>query len=291
MAVTSFAVPGQITADADFRAWGQAISNALAAIGLVKAADTGQINWTTVIKPAGSSVVSGYEIWRFNDALQATAPVFFKIEYGSGAGTPWHSLWITVGTASDGIGNLSGAQIGTRKQIGPSNVLPGATVYLSGATDRVGFVMLLGTSNGYGFSIERSKDASGNNTSTGICTYIHSAYSSYTNQEQFVPSIGVPPQVDTQAYAFCAPGVTAVAGTDVGLFPHFIYFGKLLNPRLGLITYMNSDIQPFIQIGVNMYGSLRNYLTLGQNVAYTSSNMGPGRGQGSGNVALMMRYE
>ena len=52
------------------------------------------------------------------------------------------------------------------------------------------------------------------------------------------------------------PLTSAVSGTDVGVFPHFIYFGKLLNPRLGLITYMNADIQTFIQIGVNMYGTL-----------------------------------
>ena len=206
MSVTSFAATGNFLTDADFRNWGQGISNALAAVGLVKTADTGQINWTTVVKPAGTGVISGYEMWRFNDALQATAPVFIKIEYGSGGSAAGaHGLWITVATATDGAGNLTGAQLGTRKQTGNQSTHAGATIYVSGATDRIGLAVVMSTPTyGYGFHVERSKDASGNNTSAGICTYISSAFSSYSSQEQFIPSVGIVPTAEIQPYAFAA---------------------------------------------------------------------------------------
>jgi hypothetical protein len=291
MAITSFAVPGTLTGDTEFRNWGQAISNALAAMGLVKTSDTGQINFTTVAKPTGATTVAGYEIWRFNDALQATTPVFIKLEYGTGNVATAHGMWITIGSSTDGAGNLTGVQISTRKQSGANAGFAGATVYMSGATDRISWVTVFSTAqNGYGFHIERSKDASGNNTSAGVCTYHTCSYSSYSNQEQFVPAAGPVPTQEGQPYAFAAPSTTAVSGTDVGLFPHFIFHGKLLNPRMGVITYMTADIQQFIQISVNMYGAAHNYLTLGNNTHTSSTGLYPGRGLGT-NVSIMMRYE
>jgi hypothetical protein len=79
-------LPGTFTLDSDFRSWGSGLSAQLAAIGLVKTSDTGQIDWTTVLKPTSSGQIRGFEIWRFNDALQATKPVFIRLDYGSGLG-------------------------------------------------------------------------------------------------------------------------------------------------------------------------------------------------------------
>lgn len=90
-----------------FRAWGSAVSGALAAAGLVQTVDSGQINWTTVIRPTAISQSVGYEIWRFNDALQSTRPVFLRVDYGSAQyaiNDP--GLYFAVGTATDGAGTL-----------------------------------------------------------------------------------------------------------------------------------------------------------------------------------------
>lgn len=110
------------TSDANFRAWGSAVSASLAAVGLVKTADTGQIDWTTAVRPTAptttpTQVVVGYELWGFNDALQATKPVYIKVEYGyytvansthatSGYGGP--VLWITASSATTGAGEVAG---------------------------------------------------------------------------------------------------------------------------------------------------------------------------------------
>src|SRR5512138_2499573 len=68
--------------DGEFRSWGSDLSSRLAGVGLVQTSDTGQINWGSVSRPSEDNY-GGYEVWRFDDALQGTAPVFIKIEYGT----------------------------------------------------------------------------------------------------------------------------------------------------------------------------------------------------------------
>ena len=99
------------TTSEEFRRWGKAISDGVRAVGLVQTADTGQINWATVAAPtSGSAVgtVQGHEIWQFDDALQATAPIFVKIEYGARVATAFPEMWVTLGCGSDGAGNVTG---------------------------------------------------------------------------------------------------------------------------------------------------------------------------------------
>lgn len=92
--------------DAAFRSWGQTIANAIVAAGLVKTTDTGQIDWGTVTKPIANTA-GGYEIYRFDDALQATRPIFIKFEFGTGGSVNNPQMWVTAGTATDGAGNIT----------------------------------------------------------------------------------------------------------------------------------------------------------------------------------------
>jgi hypothetical protein len=104
---TTLATPG-ITSDAIFRTWGSAVSALIQAAGLTKTSDTGQVNWTTVTRAAGGTA-SGYEMYRFPDAdpLQASRPVFIKIEYGIyQSNSSWPELWVSVGNATNGAGTL-----------------------------------------------------------------------------------------------------------------------------------------------------------------------------------------
>lgn len=108
MTTQSWNTPITHTNDAQFRLWGSELSARLGAIGLVQTADTGQVNWVTVTRP-GLNVAAGYEIWRFNDSLQGTAPIFIKVEYGTGSGNAQAPMvWITVGTGSNGSGTITG---------------------------------------------------------------------------------------------------------------------------------------------------------------------------------------
>lgn len=96
-----------ITTDAGFRAWGSKIAKALAEVGLIQTADSGQINWTTVTTPAVNATYAGYEIWRFNDSAQSGQPIYMKVEYGRAAAASRPSIRMTYGRGSDGAGTLT----------------------------------------------------------------------------------------------------------------------------------------------------------------------------------------
>lgn len=103
----AFATRIKHNSDAAFREWVGEFSDALDAIGLIQTSDTGQIDIPTATRPA-ISTLAGYQIRRFNDSLQAAAPIFIKFHFGTGSGNSnAPETQITVGTGSDGAGNLT----------------------------------------------------------------------------------------------------------------------------------------------------------------------------------------
>lgn len=92
---------------ANWRAQGLIVSDALTAIGLIKSGDTGQINWATAALPS-VGVSGGYEIRKFNDTLQATKPIFVRIDYSRGSNAPIIYKY-TFGVSTDGAGTITGA--------------------------------------------------------------------------------------------------------------------------------------------------------------------------------------
>lgn len=165
--------------DANFRTWGLGLSTAIQAVGLVKTADTGQIDFVTVLKPTVSATMQGYEIFRFNDALQVTTPIFIKVEYGCGTFAATPALKITVGKDSNGTGTLTGI-IHTQSSIQPA--ASSSNTYDSYVSSGDGSMLVfslwsntLTVSPAYmqctRFIIERSRDSSGNATSIGTFCY------------------------------------------------------------------------------------------------------------------------
>lgn len=179
----------------EFRVWGSAIAGAIATQGWVQTGDTGQINWSTVTTAAANTSY-GYEIWRMADALQATHPVFLKLEYGTGAkSTPYcPQMWATVGTGSDGAGTLTShaaypGTVSTRRSFlttGASFVNRTGKCYVQGDTSSLVIALWPPdhslTVSGYHvtagvFFIERTRDENSTNNSNGFCT--HWTYTEY----------------------------------------------------------------------------------------------------------------
>jgi hypothetical protein len=104
--------------DLGFQTWVQGVITGLLAVGLTQTADTGQINTSTVTAPTAANTTQGYTIWSFNDTLQSTAPIFIKLEFGSGNGQYYPIMWITVGTGSDGAGNITFTGAGSPNNMG-----------------------------------------------------------------------------------------------------------------------------------------------------------------------------
>ena len=219
------------SSDANFRAWGSYISARFAAVGLVQTADTGQINWTTVLTPASPGLFTGYEIWRFNDALQATAPVFFKIEYGEGL-TADNPGIESICSGSNGAGALTGVLSAQYMAIG--TVQAGAVnTHGSGSTGR--FVInggwITGTT-GMIFGFERSKDAAGADTAEAVL-YVMTGTTGSLAAGRIVgvwsTTLGdIGPTTVITAPALFPPGATSTSGAQTIVAPIFHSKGVIL---------------------------------------------------------------
>ncbi len=179
-----------VTDTTTFRAWGTAFAAALEAAGLIKTADTGQIDWATVTFATSTSVSRGYEIRRFNDTLQATKPIFVKITYGNPAAAGGVSLNVQFGVGSNGTGSLTGSTFQFGSTMAASGVLslynavppiatsplrPIWTSYDSGrVTVHFGANIDFMSNDGCGFGIQRTVDEAGVPTNEGffvICAF------------------------------------------------------------------------------------------------------------------------
>lgn len=160
--------------DADFRAWGSAVSSGIAAVGLVKVPDAGTVNWLTAVAPTGNGMSVAFEIWRFDDALQPTHPVFIKIEYGSLARSS-PCMWITVGRGTDGAGQLTGILAPRRQCQGSTTTSSNSSssiepIYCSSDGSNICVVARnTGTTSVRSpvILVDRSRDAAGNATAAG----------------------------------------------------------------------------------------------------------------------------
>lgn len=173
---TADIVPTNAT-DAQFRAWVQWYITAITSVGMVQTADTGQINTSTVVKPAAINTVSGYAVFRFDDALQATAPIFIKVEFGSGGHIDVPNLYLTVGKSTDGAGTVGGVLL-ARTRLGQVGATATASTtayasYASGGSSRLTVVPAPSYNATAGptpawFIIERSRDSTGAATDAAI---------------------------------------------------------------------------------------------------------------------------
>jgi hypothetical protein len=60
--------------------WINEIHNSLIAFGWIRTSDTGQIDFSTVTRPTTTNTYQGYAVYRMADSLQATCPVYIRID-------------------------------------------------------------------------------------------------------------------------------------------------------------------------------------------------------------------
>lgn len=165
----------------DIRGWATALSSALAAVGLVRTSDTGQADTTTIVSPA-TGTSAGYEIWKLSDAPQSTAPIYLKVGYGAVSGSP--RLEITVGTGTDGAGNLTGVLYGPVVSGSSGGQASRASAsYVSSDGSSLAILLWpgdLGYTFKLGFFLERSRDSSGVPTAEGLAVGYSFSSSGFT---------------------------------------------------------------------------------------------------------------
>lgn len=279
---TQALVPG-IATDAEFRAWGSWISGRLAAAGWVKTADTGQIDWTTVTAAAG---VRGYEVWRMADGLQATAPIFMKLEYGATGAVC--AIWYTFGAASDGAGNLTGTTT-TRKIVDMAgNSATPYTWVISADVNR--FLLMAcvdgpGAGTGLYLMVERTHDGGGADTAEGLLIASSVGIGS-AHSQQFWPHGAAVPGVETSLGVLVPTFGTGTNGTTTATYPLFLSGGPFLNPPLGLLGCFAANFTPGVPISLSIYGAAHTYYPV-PSAAYNTV----ARNAAANTTAFLMRYE
>lgn len=263
------------TTEAGFRAWGARFSQMLADAGLVKTADTGQIDWATATLP-GVNTISGYEVWQFTDALQATAPIFFKVEYGTGGNSSSLLVYLTVSTATNGAGNLSSPITKTTRTNVCRSGTPSSNTLTSRACFSNGSFWIQFHQGVIAFAIERARGADGTPNSDGFSVYMRDPNSDGNRcalQAVRTPSSSAPPSAHLN---FCLVPTNATLnnasdGVEVQLFPHFALLGHQKLVQTNFLTYLLADITEGSEVPVTMFGTARTYIACGQNFSNPST--------------------
>ena len=252
------------SSDAEFRAWGKAISDALTAIGIPKTGDAGQIDWSSVAAPAAGSTVKGYEIRQFNDTLQASKPILIKLEFGSATSATVPSLWITIGTATDNAGNLTGLTT-TRKQLYNTAATVAYTTLVSGDANRVALFGAIDSGSGnysVWFVVERTHDAAGADTDEGFLYTAGMMGAGNLVQGAFIFGTGA---IGTETAVFSAlvPSVgSGASGAAVALYPIFCTRGIYFNPFLNILVAFQTNVTPGVALSFTYYGATRKFIPL-----------------------------
>lgn len=232
------------TSDAGFRAWVAELITTLTNAGLVQTADTGQINTTTVTRPAANTE-GGYAIFRFNDTQQATAPIFLRIGFGTGGAATTPRMQLTVGTASDGAGTISGAGIAatTFATTTPSSTITAYTTRVCVVNGFCGLMWKLGgASTGLGFfTISRSVDTTGAATAEGASIYTHQASNTpAVTMARYSPAASV--AMNTGTFCLIHGGhATSLVGATAQVFKHYLTLPRV-RPNAYLLTVLSAEI-------------------------------------------------
>lgn len=245
MGKVSYAAVATNATDASFRSWGSTLAAAIVTAGLIKTTDTGQVDWATVTTSATVGLSRGYEVYRFNDPLQSTAPIFIKLEFGtsaSSANTP--GAWVTIGTGSDGAGNITGVLM-ARTPVNRAAALSGSAAWPVYVCVKDGFFGLAAFHGNGGVNrggillvVERVKDDAAANLDEAIYVLSGSLSLNSPTGQVIVFSSGA---IYTGVACHIPQGATAsVVGSDVQVFRHFPPTPRLRYSS-GVCTYVNSE--------------------------------------------------
>ncbi len=249
-----------------FRAVVEAHRAMLEAIGLVRVPFAGEIDPSTVVASSVSDSMQGYEIWRFDDALQATAPVYLKVGYGCAAPSNFR-LSLSVGTGTDGAGALTGA---VTPALVMSMGVAGAAVYATYVSGDSGRLLLrfwpeLTPTSMNLISVERIPSATGQPSGDGIVAwrsfnqYFYEAHSIRAD-DRADPYPSAPPHLSR-----APPGSSGEVDGDAPLYPVRAWVGRReTRPLHSLLAYLGADIAAGNLIAVTCWdGVVRRYLPLG----------------------------
>lgn len=282
--MTTFAgsTPYAQSSTANIRAYGAELNGWMKAVGLTQTTDTGQTDWTTVVIP-GANTIYGIELWQFVDGS-----LTFKWEWGTAGGNNTGSpqVYLTVGTGSDGAGNITGILFPRSQITVPNNstIVGGARpTYICHTADFFGMVYKINSSASgtsiCAFAIEKMVDSTGAASGVGIViTYQNSSVLLSCPGKRAIRFDGT--YDSGVSTSFCAvPGniTTSSVGADRQVFLH-----AHVSPRVIFSNFMCSVISSELVLATTFnatlvgttprtYISITNGMGLGNNASLTAT--------------------
>lgn len=288
----SFTVTATMT-NAEFQALVQFISNTMDAGGLTATADTGQINTASAAFPGSNNTYAGYQIRTFTDSLQATAPVYFKIEYGRGGGANMFALQMTWGTGSNGSGTITGTfSGGSAFQVRlVESTTTFTNCYVSAGTCRFGVAFQTATALQSLFAFERTINASKVYTADGINVFPYRT--GQITGPRHIPYTGTQPTAESLGNCFPPQNQTTGLNSngDVAVYPQMFYgIGKTFVPWTMAVGVFTTDFTIHNTYTVNVLGTNQTMIRLALD-AGGSAYMQRGNNPTAANFTGMMRYD
>ena len=271
------------TTDAGFRAWGSDFAAKVVAAGLTQTADTGQINWASVVR-AGVNADAGYETYYLTGTLHATAPIYIKFYYGTGSVSTIPRLRYEIGTGTNGSGTITGtAKTGVQQgsASGPSSTVVAYQNYVCANEGFFGFVLransIGGNTSFSGGAIVRTTNAAGVWTADGaLCWFSTNGTNTNYAGTQSLQFSGTPVAYTpvsqgslaqtAQCYCPGAPTSSSITGSgDTQLYCMWGLFNNQATPFTGMGGYFLTEASEGTTFTCTVKGSTsRTYIALGR---------------------------
>lgn len=256
---------------ANYIASGQMFYNMMIALGFVRTADSGQVNWGSVSTLPGNTT-RDFDIWYPpSDPLQTGATQFF-IKFWYGNSTTSFVVYVQISTSTNGTGDLTGTATALMLIQGNGNA--GSAKYEcdwsgSGATGRVDAILCRNAASAYlasWFGVERTLDASGNYNSDGVTVIAASPSSGgHLTQQTLVFGSGVGNVTGAIRIQQSNAPTSDVALAGIPVSPLFPSYGKFGNAHTMFAFARSADAAEGGTFTASLYGTSHTWLSTGNN--------------------------
>jgi len=264
MGVTYIA-SGQLTTS-DLRTWAQRMHNSILAVGLTDVSASGAISdFSTLTLPPTANSASGYKVYAFADTLQASLPIYFKLEWGTGTvGTSRQSLWLTVGTSHDGAAGVTGslpylariqAPEGNSSANNQQFFTGGSGSYVSVSGPAINLDTYVDGPPSYAFSVERLHNSNGADNANGFIVIVANGATS-TQVFAAVPATGSIATSETRLPVVLGANTPSTQNGRPLVSPIFPIPAITPNPALGMLVAMDGNFRDLDIIPVEVYSGI-----------------------------------
>jgi hypothetical protein len=285
--------------DANFRPIVQFIEDTLVTTGgWVVTSDTGQATLSTITHPTVANTKQGYRIYRMADSLQSTNPVFMRLDFGGSANPVVFGMWVTIGTGSNGSGTITGiawngGASATPNVANSGNSASAQNAYGSASTNRACIAIgIMGSVSNCQtvFTIERSKDSSGNDTGDGLLLCYNLITTTLNQSRYIILAGGTQPTAEGLSYVLTArnPSETFAPG-DIGVGIVVPMKGVAQQPGMNVMIVNSSDVGAQGSFSMTVYGATHTYQHLDAMILPQKATAGSA--VNDSNARVCIRYE